>query len=199
MISPTAASKPSASLIMSALRCCAAIWSCLILASASMRAFSSALTLKVSTACATSPISSLRPRPGRTTPKLPSASSRIEALSACIGRAMVKMEKIQVPINSNPAARPIASKILSAEDISCAAAAFSSSTLCLAKSTTLLASDSSSVAIGKVTSRAMRTASSLSFVIFETASAGSSLPAERFASILIISVRIATICWAPFA
>ena len=38
-ISPTAASKLSASLIMSALRCSAAIWSCRILASASSRAF----------------------------------------------------------------------------------------------------------------------------------------------------------------
>jgi hypothetical protein len=49
-ISPTAASKESASLTISALRCCAAIWSCLILASASWRDFCSETTLNFSTA-----------------------------------------------------------------------------------------------------------------------------------------------------
>src|SRR5436190_13492131 len=52
-ISPTAASKESASLTISALRCCAAILSCLILASASSRAFCSETTLNFSTAPAT--------------------------------------------------------------------------------------------------------------------------------------------------
>jgi len=44
------------------------------LASASSRAFSADLILKVSTAAAISPISSLRPSPGKTTSKSPSAS-----------------------------------------------------------------------------------------------------------------------------
>ena len=74
-ILPTAASKPSASLFMSALRWRATTSSCLILSSASSRAFSAALTLKPSTACAMSPTSSLRSSPGSTTPKLPPASS----------------------------------------------------------------------------------------------------------------------------
>jgi hypothetical protein len=84
-ISPTADSNPSAILIMSALRCWAAIWSCLTLASASSRAFCSALTLKVSTACAISPISSERPGPGSTIAKLPLASSIIAAVIADSG------------------------------------------------------------------------------------------------------------------
>jgi outer membrane murein-binding lipoprotein Lpp len=89
-ISPTAASNESASLTMSALRCWAAIWSCLILASASSRAFCSETTLNFSTAPATAPSSSLRPRPGSTTAKLPPASSSIDTLNARIGRLIVK-------------------------------------------------------------------------------------------------------------
>ena len=94
----------SASLTISALRCCAAIWSCLILASASSRAFCSETTLNFSTAPATAPSSSLRPRPGSTTAKLPPASSSIDTLNARIGRAIVKKENMLVPIsNSNRA------------------------------------------------------------------------------------------------
>ena len=85
---------------ISALRCCAAIWSCLILASASSRAFCSETTLNFSTAPATAPSSSLRPRPGSTTAKLPPASSSIDTLNARIGRAIVKKENMLVPISS---------------------------------------------------------------------------------------------------
>ena len=135
-ISPTAASKESASLTISALRCWAAIWSCLILASASSRAFCSETTLNFSTAPATPPTSSLRPRPGSTTAKLPPASSSIAAVRARIGRAMVTKENSQVPISTSIAQMPTASEIRSADAISRTASAFSSSTLFLAKSAT---------------------------------------------------------------
>jgi len=84
-ISPIAPPKSSAILIMSARRRSAASLSCLIFSSASSCAFRSALILNVSTACAISTISSGRPSPGRTTAKLPLASSIIAARIADSG------------------------------------------------------------------------------------------------------------------
>ena len=52
--------------------------------------------MNFSTAPATAPSSSLRPRPGSTTAKLPPASSSIDTLNARIGRAIVKKEKMLV-------------------------------------------------------------------------------------------------------
>ena len=164
---------------MSALRCCAAIWSCLILASASSRAFCSDTTLNFSTAPATAPTSSLRPRPGSTTAKLPPASSSIDTLSARIGRAMVKKENMLVAISSTTVPMPSARASHSAVAISRAACAACSPALCLAKSPIWLASGSISVAIGSVTSRAMRAASSFSFAIRAAASAPPAA-ADRF-------------------
>ena len=70
-ISPTADSNSSASRAISALRPAAARRSASAFSSASCRACSAALILKSSTACAISPISSPRPRPGSTTAKSP--------------------------------------------------------------------------------------------------------------------------------
>ena len=175
---------------ISALRCWAAIWSCLILASASSRAFCSETTLNFSTAPATAPSSSLRPRPGSTTAKLPPASSSIDTLNARIGRAMVKKENMLVTISNSIVPIPNAMDSHSAVAISLAAWAACSSTLCLANSAIWLAIGSSSAAIGSVTSRAMRMASSFSFAIFAAASAP---PARR-----PLQLRTAAICWAPF-
>ena len=108
---------------MSALRCSAAIWSCRILASASSRAFCSDTTLNFSTAPATSPTSSLRPRPGSTTEKLPPASFSIATVSARIGRAMVKTEKMQAPIRSSATSTPAINDVRSTDAASASAAA----------------------------------------------------------------------------
>ncbi len=122
-ISPTAPSNWSASLTISALRCCAAISSCRCLASASSRAFCSETTLNFSTAPATWPSSSLRPRPGNTTEKFPPASSSIALLSERIGRPMVKKENAQVPTRSSMVKAATISDMRSADAISRAASA----------------------------------------------------------------------------
>ncbi|MEY9470169.1 hypothetical protein ABH992_002568 [Bradyrhizobium yuanmingense] len=96
-ISPIAPSKSSAILIMSARRRSAASLSCLIFSSASSCAFRSALILNVSTACAISPISSGRPRPGRTMAKLPLASSIIAARIAVKGLETERPMKMPRP------------------------------------------------------------------------------------------------------
>jgi hypothetical protein len=74
-MTPTAASNPFASSCISA-RCEPAMaLAAASFSAASRLARSIALVLNVSTACAISPISSLRPSPGRTTLKLPAARS----------------------------------------------------------------------------------------------------------------------------
>ena len=85
---------------MSALRCWAAIWSCLILASASSRAFCSAFSRMTTTVLARSPISSPRLAPGITTSRLPPAISPSAPFRRIIGRAMPRKENTIDAINA---------------------------------------------------------------------------------------------------
>jgi len=87
---PTVSSKLSASRHISALRADAAACAAASRSCASRSAFSTALSLNVSTAPAMSPISSLRPSPGSTTSKLPSASLRIAPVIADSGRDIAR-------------------------------------------------------------------------------------------------------------
>ena len=97
-MAPTAASNSSAKRMSSVRRAAllALFWaSC---AAASRSALAIACILNSSTAPAISPSSSLRPRPGSTTSKLPPASSRIALHIAVIGREM--------PLPSSSASTP---------------------------------------------------------------------------------------------
>src|SRR5664279_3900425 len=96
-ISPTADSKLSASLTMSALRCLAATWSCLTLASASSRAFSSAFSRITATVLARSPISSPRSAPGMTISRLPPAIWPSAPFRRVMGRAIPRKENSTDP------------------------------------------------------------------------------------------------------
>ena len=84
-----------------------------------------ALTLKLPTACATAPISSLRLMPGSSTSKLPSASSCMARLRRCIGLPIRKIESTVVTNISTAATAPIRSEVCSA-DADCSAAASTS-------------------------------------------------------------------------
>ena len=87
-MAPTAVSKSSAKRMSSARRAALAALFCASCVAASRSALATACTLNSSTAPAISPSSSLRPRPGSTTSKLPAASSRIALHIAVIGREM---------------------------------------------------------------------------------------------------------------
>ncbi len=105
-MAPTAVSKSSAKRMSSARRAALAALFCASWAAASRSALAMACTLNSSTALAISPSSSLRPRPGSTTSKLPAASSRIALHIAVIGREMPlprKNARIQ-PSRKPPAA-----------------------------------------------------------------------------------------------
>ena len=93
---PTVCSKLSASRCISALRAAAAVCAAVSRSCASRSAFSTALSLNASTAPAMSPISSLRPSPGSTTSKSPSASSH-RAGHRRIGLPIRKIESTAVP------------------------------------------------------------------------------------------------------
>ena len=101
---PTAASNSPLSRVIAASRSLAMWRSCSDCAAASRCAFSAALILKPSTAEAMAPISSLRPSPGRTTPKSPSASLRIDAVSLCSGEMTRSDTSINMPITKTIAA-----------------------------------------------------------------------------------------------
>ena len=122
-ISPTAASNSSASLRIWARRRTASSCSCSALASASLRAFSCARILNFSTASATSPISSLRPNPGRTVSKFPDARSFIATLRARMGRAIVTMDNSKEMTRTMVTTMPVATLARSTHCISCSAAA----------------------------------------------------------------------------
>ena len=77
--------------------------------SASAAAFSCALTLKVSTAWAMSPISSLRPSPGSTTSKLPSANLSMAPWIWCSGPVTRRDTSSIMPIPNTTAATSSAS------------------------------------------------------------------------------------------
>ena len=87
-IEPTAVSNSSAKRISSARRAALLALFCASCVAASRSALATACILNSSTAPAISPSSSLRPRPGSTTSKLPAASSRIALHIAIIGREM---------------------------------------------------------------------------------------------------------------
>ena len=106
-MAPTASSNSSAKRISSARRAALAALFCASWVAASRSARATACTLNSSTALAISPSSSLRPRPGSTTSKLPAASSRIALHIAVIGREMpLPRKKAQTqPSRKPPAAR----------------------------------------------------------------------------------------------
>ena len=87
-MAPTALSKSSAKRISSARRASAVTRLFSSCSAVSRSAFAIACILNSSTALAIWPISSLRPRPGRTTSNCPEASSRIDMHSATIGPEM---------------------------------------------------------------------------------------------------------------
>ena len=100
-ILPTAPSKSSASLIISALRRRAATWSCSTLASASSRALCSAFSRMTVTVLARSPISSPRPAPGISTSRSPPAILPNAPFRRVIGRATPRKENTTEAISDS--------------------------------------------------------------------------------------------------
>ena len=126
-MAPTAVSKSSAKRISSVRRAALLALFCASWAAASRSALTMACSLNSSTAPAISPISSLRPRPGSTTSKLPPASSRIALHIAVIG--------LEIPLPSSnahttPSTRPPAASMTIRRSVSSMVAWDSRSSRC---------------------------------------------------------------------
>ena len=104
--------------------------------------------MNFSTAPATSPTSSLRPRPGSTTENSPSASLSIATVSARMGRAMLKTEKMHAPIRTSATSMPVMNEVCATDAASASASARALRLFCFAKSVIWLASSEISSLIG---------------------------------------------------